>query len=327
MDIKETMKTLEGSTILITGGTGSFGQTFIEFILQNNISATLVVYSRDESKQQELKQKLNKVFPSAAVHFCIGDIRDKERLHYVMSLFHPTHVIHAAAMKHIDICEAQPEEAIKTNVLGTQNVVEACLAHHVQVAIHLSADKAVYPAGVYGSTKQLAETLFQKYSQTRFINVRYSNVLGSRGSVIPVFYKTLQENREIKIFGEQMTRLVLTQQEVVDMVIYGFTHPLSGTIFKKCPKLFIKDLAHTMIEILGKGTYICIPAVREGEKEGALLYSEEESSHIFTLENELFIINKKQKSPEIHEQYGTHNATVLNIEQIKQMILPLFKEL
>ncbi len=325
----EILQSLSGKKILITGGTGSFARCFVEYLLENAASLkeapVLILYSRDESKQQELKQELTGKQLPFVFHLVIGDVRDIERLDQVMRIHKPHYVLHAAAMKHVDICEINPEETIKTNIIGSKNVVDICKKYDVLCALHLSADKAVHPAGMYGTTKQIAERLFSgSESNTRFVNLRYSNVLGSRGSVIQTFHQILLNNGQIKVFGDSMTRLVLTQREVVEMVLYSLSIPVSGTLLKKCPKIFIKDLAKIMVEITGKGSYIVLPTKRAGEKDDALLYSDEEAKHVFALNETLFIIDKTKECIG-QESYGTHNARQLTEEEIKTLIKPLLK--
>lgn len=316
--------------IAIIGGSSSFGHGFVDYLSKNNISnIELIIYSRDEAKQQQMKGYCkSKSIPAI---FAIGDIRDKQRLLEVLGgRVTPSSVIIAAAMKHIDLCEANPMEAIKTNIIGVQNVIDVCKqVNSIRNCIFLSADKAVAPAGMYGYTKAIGESLMAHAgadSSCSFVSIRYSNVLGSRGSVIQTFQDILDKKGTIKVFGSDMCRLVITQEEVAEMVWCVIEHrqPLDQVYLKKSPKIYIKDLAQAMVELIGKGNYEVIDTKRSGEKDDALLYTAEESKNLVGLGNDILAIRHSGAYPTIPvESYGTHNARTLTLDEIKEIVKPL----
>lgn len=331
-NLQEVASILSEKTILITGGTGSFGRAFIHSILKN-VSIEqfphIIVYSRDETKQQELQNFINKINKQLHIIFIIGDVRDSLRLEQIFARFAPDYVLHAAAMKHVDICEANQDEAIKTNIYGTQNVVFLCQKYNVKTAINLSADKAVHPHGVYGITKHLAEKIFAHGNgmRTRFISLRYSNVLGSRGSVFETFYKTLENNGTINVYSD-MNRLVLTQNEVIELVLLALIDTsIEGILIKKSPVISIKDLALAMKEIIGKGFITYKQTLRPGEKEDALLYTAEEGSHLFPLDDSIFLIHPTRFNDCAISPYGTHNAQKLSFDEIKKLLTKVLEEM
>lgn len=322
---------IRGKNVLITGGTGSFGHNMVSKLLGLNPNK-IIIFSRDEHKQLIMRGYFNN---NTRLHFIIGDVRDKVSLSY--ALRGVDIVFHAAAMKQIPICELHPNEAIKTNVMGSQNLVEAAIENNVEYVINLSADKAVYPSGVYGVTKFLSEKLFVNANllgNTRFGNLRYSNVLGSRGSVVEMFYNNLMNGKDIVVTDERMVRLVLTQDDVVELALKALGMMIGGETFvKKTPVLKIKDLAEVMKEQIGKGNIVYGNA-REGEKFDATLISEEESVNTLFTNDGYFIIlpsysgfdlrkyrryYSNLKSMEVKE-YSTKNAPVLNREQIKEIV-------
>jgi len=322
---------MQNKKILITGGTGSFGYKATQKFLQ--AGAEVIIYSRDEYKQALMKKE----FPDAK--FCIGDVRDLERLQECTQGV--AVIIHAAAMKHVDICEQNSSEAFKTNVLGSKNVVAAALSNDVPVIINLSADKAVYPAGIYGESKAESEKIFVEGARKakvlgkpcRFSNLRYSNVLSSRGSVVEIFEKILQDDKTVTVFDDKMIRLVLTQNQVISLVEFTINNSLGGeTYLIKSPVLRISDLATAMQQHLGKGKVEIKNEIREGEKYDAVLLSAEESRRtLITTESYLVILPEFAVSLSgYHErygdnyfaqgEYGTHNAQYLNNEEIIKMV-------
>lgn len=322
--------------ILIIGGSSSFGRGFAEYLSKNKIfDQELIIYSRDETKQQEMKGFCkSKSIPAT---FSIGDIRDQYRLKEVMTIRSPNVVIIAAAMKHIDLCEANPMEAVKTNILGVQNVIDICKqTPSVKICIFLSADKAIQPAGIYGYTKAIGESLIsdaqishaQGSCLCSFISIRYSNVLGSRGSVIQTFQEILNKGETIKVFGSDMQRMVITQEEVAHMVWYAINNSddliYCRVLLQRSPKIYIKDLAQAMVELIGKGSFEVIDAKRDGEKEDALLYTKDESKNLCPLPHcHGYTINFQSFPMVPVESYGTHNAKVLTVDEIKEMVKPL----
>lgn len=207
----------EGKKILITGGTGSLGTALTKHLLKNKVD-TIRIYSRDEWKQTQMKSEIN----DKRLRFLIGDVRDKPRLERAMEDIDI--VFHTAALKHVPVAEYNPFEFVKTNVYGTQNVIEACLDNKIEVALGIGTDKAVSPLNTYGATKLLMERLFISANyykgprKTRFVCVRYGNVLGSRGSIVPVFVEKIAKGKKIPITDENMTRFNITMSQALDLV-------------------------------------------------------------------------------------------------------------
>ncbi len=251
-------------TILITGGTGSFGKQFVKTILQLYKPHKIIIYSRDELKQYEMAQKYN----DTCMRYFIGDIRDLPRLQKAMRGV--DYVVHAAALKHVPIAEYNPMECIKTNVMGAQNVIDACLENNVKKIIALSTDKAASPANLYGASKLLSDKLFVAANnltgtqEIEFSVVRYGNVLGSRGSVIPYFQKLIAEGAtELPITEPNMTRFWITLQEGVDFVLKNFKRMQGGEIFiPKIPSMKMTDMARAIAPDLT----IKVIGIRPGEK-------------------------------------------------------------
>ncbi len=242
---------LNGKSILITGGTGSFGKKFVETVLTSYPQVErLVVYSRDELKQFDMSQELPQSrFP--AIRYFIGDVRDKERL--MRALEGIDTVVHAAALKQVPTCEYNPFEAIKTNIMGAENVIEACIDRGVKQVVALSTDKAAAPINLYGATKLCSDKLFSAANyfkgkhDIKFSVVRYGNVMGSRGSVIPLFLKKRQD-KVLPITDERMTRFNITLEEGVAFVLRAFNHMWGGEIFvPKIPSYHITDVAKAII--------------------------------------------------------------------------------
>jgi len=235
-------------TILITGGTGSFGRHFTKIVLQRYRPRKLIVYSRDELKQYEMQQE----FGSPVMRFFLGDVRDGHRLQQAMQGV--DYVIHAAALKQVPAAEYNPMECIKTNVHGAENVISAALANEVEKVIALSTDKAANPVNLYGATKLASDKLFVAANnivgerETRFSVMRYGNVVGSRGSVVPVFKKLIAENAtELPITDSRMTRFWITLDQSVDFIIKNFQRMQGGEIYiPKIPSIKITDLAEAM---------------------------------------------------------------------------------
>ncbi|MGH1422185.1 MAG: UDP-N-acetylglucosamine 4,6-dehydratase (inverting) [Hyphomonas sp.] len=254
----------DGASILITGGTGSFGKKYTKTLLERYNPSRIVIYSRDELKQYEMAQ----VYNDPRMRYFIGDVRDAERLD--RALVGIDYVIHAAALKHVPVAEYNPMECIKTNIDGAQNVIKGAIARNVKSVVALSTDKAANPINLYGATKLASDKLFVAANNmtgsqdTRFGVVRYGNVVGSRGSVVP-FFKQLLENGtdHIPITHEDMTRFWITLQQGVDFVLKNFERMHGGEIFvPKIPSIRIMDLA----EAYGPGIPTKIVGIRPGEK-------------------------------------------------------------
>ncbi len=317
-------------SILITGGTGSFGQKFAEMVLTKYRPRRLIVFSRDELKQFEMRQR----FPDQSgspMRYFIGDVRDPDRLKRAMEGVDI--VIHAAALKQVPSCEYNPFEAVKTNIYGAQNVIDAAIDAGVKKVVALSTDKAVNPINLYGATKLCAEKIFiqgnayARSSGTRFSCVRYGNVIGSRGSVIPLF-KEQQMNGRITITDPRMTRFWITLDEAVELVIDALHHIQGGEIFvPRLPSMKIIDLAQAVapaceIEFIG---------IRPGEKLHEVLITEEEGRNTVAY-NGMYVIMpnlswwKRQnyengsKLPEGFVYSSKTNEKWLTVKELKEII-------
>jgi UDP-N-acetylglucosamine 4,6-dehydratase/5-epimerase len=274
---------LADKTILVTGGTGSFGQRFVEHVLAEQRPRKLIVFSRDELKQHEMKLR----YPdtgSSPLRYLLGDVRDRDRLHQA---FHGVDlVVHAAALKQVPSCEHNPFEAVQTNILGAKNVIDAATDNGVECVLALSTDKAVNPVNLYGATKQVAEKLFVQGNSasgrhnTRLACIRYGNVVGSRGSVVPLF----QEQRKAGVLttDKRMTRFWITLDQVVRFVIDCAEMAMGGEVFvPKIPSMRVTDLA----EAVAPGCKLEVRGIRPGEKLHEMLVSAEESRNAVEFEN------------------------------------------
>ncbi len=292
------MVDFNGSSILVTGGTGSFGKAFIRYVLSRFEPKRLIVFSRDELKQFQMKQELG----HPALRFFIGDVRDRERLH--RALADVDYMVHAAALKQVPACEYNPFEAIRTNVIGAENVINAAIDQGVKRVIALSTDKAANPINLYGATKLCADKLFiagNAYSgaqDTRFSVVRYGNVLGSRGSVVP-FFRACSEKGVIPITDPRMTRFWITLPQAVRFVLGCFERMRGGEIFvPKIPSMRIVDLANA----LAPGCRHEIVGIRPGEKLHEVMIPIDEARN--TLEYDRHYVIQPQ-----FEWWGTRNGT------------------
>lgn len=285
---------LNGKSILITGGTGSFGKKFIEMVLNKYVPRKVIVYSRDEYKQYLLKNTLEKKLNKTQMdklRFFIGDVRDKERLYRAFN--DVDYVIHAAAMKQVPACEYNPFEAIKTNINGAQNVIDAALDRGVKKVVALSTDKAVNPINLYGGTKLVSDKLFvsaNSYSGesgTVFSVVRYGNVAGSRGSVIPFFSELKKQGiKELPITDFRMTRFWITLEEGVELVFKALEESKGGeTYISKIPSFKITDLA----KAINPDCKLKEVGIREGEKLHEVMVPRDDSRLAFEYENHYII--------------------------------------
>lgn len=275
--------TFNNKTILITGGTGSFGKKFTEKVLETNVKK-VIIFSRDELKQYEMKQE----FKDERLRFFIGDVRDKDRLYRAFDGV--DYVIHAAAMKHVDACEYNPFEAVKTNINGAQNIIEAAIDKQVEKVIALSTDKAAAPINLYGATKLASDKLFvagNSYAgdkKTRFAVVRYGNVVGSRGSVVP-FFKKIRATGRLPITDERMTRFWITLNQGVQFVFDSFERMQGGEIFiPKIPSMSIMDLA----KAIAPECELDIVGIRPGEKLHEVMITEDDARR--TLEYDKYYV-------------------------------------
>ncbi len=322
------MSYFDNKTILLIGGTGSFGRAFLATLLREDNPRSIRIYSRGEMLQYETE----KMFPDDRIRFFIGDVRDKERLSRAMNGVDI--VVHTAALKQVTACEYNPIEAVKTNINGSINTINAALDNNVDRVIAISTDKAVHPVNLYGSTKMVAEKLFiqgNSYTgddrHTKFSCVRYGNVVGSRGSVIPLFLEQKNTGR-LTITDERMTRFWLTLEESVAFVRNCFSIMTGGEIFvPKIPSMCVSDLAHAIapdakIEIIG---------IRPGEKIHEILLTEDEARHTkeydtyFVIEPELKFWNQNdgdggRKLAEGFRYASDTNNVWLSIEDLNRMI-------
>ncbi len=254
----------DGKNVLVTGGTGSFGQKFTEVVLKRFKPRRLIIYSRDEFKQFEMRKRFN----DPCMRYFIGDVRDKERL--LRAMDGVDYVVHAAALKHVPVAEYNPMEAVKTNILGANNVIDAALESGVKKVIALSTDKAVNPINLYGATKLASDKLFiaanniRGSRDIRFSVVRYGNVMASRGSVIPLFMELARKGvKRVPITHPEMTRFWITLEEAVDFVLKAFETMYGGEIFvPKIPSMRIVDLAKAIVP----DAEFDIIGIRPGEK-------------------------------------------------------------
>jgi UDP-N-acetylglucosamine 4,6-dehydratase len=267
---------MDGRTLLVTGGTGSFGHAVVNRLLQSRISQ-IRIFSRDEKKQEDMRLAL----ADDRLKFYIGDVRDFTSISDAMRSV--DFVFHAAALKQVPSCEFYPMEAVRTNILGTENVLNAAIAQGVRRLIALSTDKAVYPVNAMGMSKGMMEKLVVAKSrtlgsdQTVLCATRYGNVMASRGSVIPLFVRQLKEARELTVTDPEMTRFLMSLEDSVDLVLYAFAHANQGDIFvQKASSCTIGDLAHALRSIFGKDNPIRIIGTRHGEKQYESLVSREE---------------------------------------------------
>lgn len=266
---------LKDRTVLVTGGTGSFGSKFVDALLKTNVKK-IVVFSRDEKKQEDMRLSLS----DDRMSFIIGDVRDYNSLKY--AFLSVDYVFHAAALKQVPSCEFQPEEAYKTNLIGSKNVIEACIDCGVSNAVFLSTDKAVNPINAMGMTKALMEKLVSSYSKkvnnkTKLVITRYGNVMFSRGSVIPTWINSIKKNLPILITDPDMTRFLMSLSDCHKLVFYAFKNGKTGDIFvQKSKSTDLNTLVKALEKILGKKAKTKIIGPREGEKVHEVLISEYE---------------------------------------------------
>ncbi len=276
---------LTGKVILVTGGTGSFGHKFVEVVLRDHNPAVVRIFSRGELLQQEMRQKFNN---DERLRFFIGDVRDRDRVYRAMNGVDI--VVHAAALKQVPTCEYNPIEAVRTNIDGAVNVIDAAIDNGVEKAIAISSDKAVQPVNLYGATKLVMERLFVQANVytggqgIRFSCVRYGNVIGSRGSVIPLFLEQ-RKNGKVTITDERMTRFWITLEQGVRFVIDCIDSMRGGEVFvPKIPSMNIMDLA----DVIAPEAQREVIGIRPGEKVNEILLTEEESGH--TLEFDKYFV-------------------------------------
>ena len=322
---------LNEKSILITGGTGSFGQKFVSTILQRYSPRKVIVYSRDELKQSEMRSE--DTFSHPALRYFLGDVRDRERLFLAMR--DVDYVVHAAALKQVPAAEYNPHEFIKTNVNGATNVVEASLKAGVEKVIALSTDKAVNPVNLYGATKLCSDKVFiagNSYSGdtgTTFSVVRYGNVVGSRGSVVPIFAKQREKDGVLTITHPDMTRFLITLQEGVDFVLKSLESMVGGELFvPKIPACKVSDIA----SLVAPGCKWEVIGMRPGEKMHEILIPEDEARNVLEFDDH-FVVQPIQSfwgnkigilggrsCPENFRYASNVNCESLNHEQLSDLL-------
>ncbi len=322
--------------LLITGGTGSFGNAVLKRFLETDIKEVRI-FSRDEKKQDDMR----KVYNNPKLKFYIGDVRDYQ------SILNATrgvdYVYHAAALKQVPSCEFHPMEAVKTNVLGTENVLEAAIQNEVKRVVCLSTDKAVYPINAMGISKAMMEKVMVAKSRnvdeskTVICGTRYGNVMASRGSVIPLFVEQIRQGKPLSITDPTMTRFMMTLDDAVDLVLYAFMHGTNGDIFvQKAPAATIKILAKSILSIANQENHpIEVMGTRHGEKLFEALLSREEMAcaedmgEYYRVPPDLRDLNYSKYVEEgddkisHFEDYNSHNTERLDVEGMKKLLLKL----
>jgi len=325
----------KNKTLLITGGTGSFGNAVLKKLLQSNLSE-IRIFSRDEKKQDDMRIQ----YRNDKIKYYIGDVRDRYSLSQAMSGV--DYVFHAAALKQVPSCEFFPMEAVRTNVVGCENVLDVALQFHVQKVIVLSTDKAVYPINSMGLTKALSEKVMIAKARnindtgTVFCGTRYGNVMASRGSVIPLLVDQLKQGKELTLTDPEMTRFMMTLDEALDLVLYAFENGENGDIFvQKAPACTIGVLAQALKELFQLDNKIQIIGTRHGEKLYETLVNREEMTKVEDLEN-YFKIPADNRDLNYSEyflegetavsetgEYTSHNTERLDVNATKDLLLKL----
>ena len=327
---------MNNKKLLITGGTGSFGNAVLLRYLENDAFLEIRIFSRDEKKQDEMRQ----FYKNVKIKYYIGDVRDKSSVDHAMRGV--DYVFHAAALKQVPSCEFFPMQAVRTNIMGCENVLDSAIDHGVKRAIVLSTDKAVYPINAMGMSKALSEKVMIAKSRNLngtgvvFCGTRYGNVMASRGSVIPLFVNQIKKRKPITITDPNMTRYMMTLEDSVDLVLYAFENGNNGDIFvQKSPAATIGVLAQALIELYDSNNEIKIIGTRHGEKICETLVNREEMLKSEDLGNyyrihadtrdlnySRFFVEGESRLSEI-EDYTSHNTYRLNIEETKELLLKL----
>jgi len=330
------MKMFLNKVLMITGGTGSFGSAVLKRFLETDIRE-IRIFSRDEKKQEDMRNSFN----NSKLKFYIGDVRDERSIRQAIKGVN--FVFHAAALKQVPSCEFYPMEAIQTNILGTENILNAATQAGVERVVMLSTDKAVYPINSMGMSKALAEKLLvakarlQQNGETVFCATRYGNVMASRGSVIPLFVNQLKYGRHLTVTDPNMTRFLMSLNDSVNLVLFALTHGQQGDIFvQKAPASTVKDLVQALKELFCKLNYETrIIGTRHGEKLYESLISREEMAHAIDMENYYRIpadnrdlnyskyCNQGETNISQLNDYTSHNTHRLNISEIKDLLLGL----
>ncbi len=339
MDFREIEKGFEGKTLLITGGTGSFGNAVLKRFIRTGI-AEIRVFSRDEKKQDDMRHLLQETYPEAAskVKFYIGDVREPGSVKNAVRGV--DYIFHAAALKQVPSCEFFPIEAVKTNVLGTENVLQAAIDAGVSRVICLSTDKAAYPINAMGTSKAMMEKVIMADSRnagnTVIACTRYGNVMCSRGSVIPLFIDRIRDGLPLTVTDPTMTRFIMSLEEAVDLVLYAFANAEPGDIFvQKAPASTIGDLAEAVRQLFDPSADIKVIGIRHGEKMYETLLTKEECMRAEDLGDffrvradnrdlnyDNYFTQGQVKKPTI-EEFNSNNTDRLDVEGIKEKLLSL----
>ncbi|MBQ4645405.1 MAG: polysaccharide biosynthesis protein [Clostridia bacterium] len=335
------MSLFTNKTLLITGGTGSFGNTVLRRFLETDIGE-IRVFSRDEKKQDDMRHEFQQKYPEVAdkLKFYIGDVRD---LQSVKNAMHGVnYIFHAAALKQVPSCEFFPVEAVKTNVLGTDNVLTAAIEEGVECVICLSTDKAAYPVNAMGTSKAMMEKVVVAKSRTvspqktKICCTRYGNVLCSRGSVVPLWIEQIREGKPITITEPSMTRFVMSLEEAVDLVLFAFENGESGDILvQKAPACTIEVLAKAVTELFAPETEIKVIGIRHGEKVYETLLTNEECANAVDMGNFYRVpadkrglnydkyFNEGNKERNTLTEFNSNNTELWTVEQVKEKLLSL----
>lgn len=327
---------LKGKKVLVTGGTGTVGQEIIKKLLQYD-PEVVRVFSRDEHKQYLMQEELKRLGTDEdKIRFLLGDVRDKERLNRAMENIDI--VFHLAALKHVPACEYNPSEAVKTNVIGTQNIIDCAINNSVEKIVYASTDKAASPTNTMGASKLLAERLISSADQwkgprnIKFLSVRFGNIINSRGSVVPLFARQIKEGGPITVTEPSMTRFVMGVEQATDLILYSLKMARGGETFVfKMPVLRIGDLAQAMIDLSNQKIEINEIGLRPGEKMYEELMSEEESSRALETEHLFIILPYHQDGnaavaqysgakPALYGGYSSDDEPLMSLEQIKELI-------
>lgn len=335
MTTGKTERMFKDKTVLITGGTGSFGNALLQRILPTEIGEVRI-FSRDEKKQEDMRIALN----NPKLKFYIGDVRDQGSVNQAMT--NVDFVFHAAALKQVPSCEFYPMEAVRTNVYGTENVLNAAIANRVKNVVVLSTDKAVYPINAMGISKAMAEKLMVAKSrllgegETVLCATRYGNVMASRGSVIPLFVQQIKAGRQLTVTDPNMTRFLMSLEDSVDLVLHAFKHGRHGDIFvQKAPASTVGDLAAALQQLFSSESAIKVIGTRHGEKLYETLLSREEIGKAEDMGdyfrvpmddrdlnyNKFFVEGESRVSN--LDDYTSHNTRRLNVGQVKDLLTEL----
>ncbi len=335
------MNTFTGKTLLITGGTGSFGNAVLKRFLTTDIGE-IRIFSRDEKKQDDMRHEYQAAYPEYAnkLKFYIGDVRD---IASVRNAMHGVdYIFHAAALKQVPSCEFFPMEAVRTNVIGTDNVITAAIEAGVKVIIGLSTDKAAYPVNAMGTSKAMMEKVIVAKSRTvspektKICCTRYGNVMCSRGSVIPLWIDQIKNGKPITVTEPKMTRFIMALEEAVDLVLFAFENGVSGDILvQKAPACTIETLAQAVKELFGSKDEIKVIGIRHGEKMYETLLTNEECAKAYDMGNFYRVPADKRDlnydkyfsdgdtERNVLTEFNSNNTELLDVEQVKQKLLSL----